>query len=51
MSPLWIMWCLKNYIDLIYMNNIKRQDLQRKLGEWGPLERVEGGRKGAEKKC
>ena len=31
----------ETYIDLIYMENRKRQYLMSKLGAWGPWERVE----------
>ena len=38
----------ETYIDLIYTESRKRQDLLSKLGAWGPSGRVEAGR-GAEK--
>ena len=31
----------KTYIDLIYMESRKRQDLPNKLGAWGPWGRIE----------
>ena len=39
----------ETYMDLIYMVRRKRQDLLRKLGAWGPWERVEGEGKGRER--
>ena len=32
----------ETYMDLIYIESRKRQDLLNKLGAWGPWERVEG---------